>query len=142
LVIENGHVVGRYAKRHPNEPGVVAGTASPVFARGGVRYGINICNDANYPEVAGELAARGAAVICYPLNNMLSPDTAEHWRKRSVENLRSRARQTGCWIVSADVTGSHGALLSHGCTMIVRPDGTIAARVAEGAEGVAIYDVP
>jgi predicted amidohydrolase len=46
LVIENGRVVGRYAKRHPNEPGVVAGTLSPVFVRGGTAYGINICNDA------------------------------------------------------------------------------------------------
>jgi predicted amidohydrolase len=142
LVIENGRVIGRYAKCHPNEPGVVAGNLSSVFVRGGTAYGINICNDANYAEVAGELADHGATVICYPLNNMLSPNTAERWRARSIENLRARAQQTGCWIVSADVTGSHGALLSHGCTMIVRPDGTIAARVAEGVEGVAIYDVP
>ncbi len=141
LVIERGCVVGRYAKRHPNEPSVVAGDASPVFARAGVRYGINICNDANYSETARKLADQGAAMICYPLNNMLSPETAERWRGRSVENLRARARETGCWIVSADVTGSHGALVSHGCTMIVRPDGTIAARVAEGTEGVAIHDV-
>ncbi|PTQ64225.1 putative amidohydrolase [Sphingomonas sp. PP-CE-3G-477] len=142
FVIERGRVVGRYAKRHPNEPGVVAGRASPVFERDGVRYGINICNDANHPDAARSLADQGAAVICYPLDNMLSPDTAARWRSRSVENLRARAVQTGCWIVSADVTGSCGARLSHGCTMIVRPDGTIAARVAEGVEGVAIYDVP
>ncbi len=81
-------------------------------------------------------------MICYLLDNMPPPDTTARWRSRSVENLRARAVQTGCWIVSADVTGSCGARLSHGCTMIVRPDGTIAARVAEGVEGVAIYDVP
>ncbi len=142
LVIERGRVLGRYAKRHPNEPGVVAGRTSPVFERDGVRYGINICNDANHPDAARSLADQGAAVICYPLDNMLPPDTAARWRSRSVENLRARAVQTGCWIVSADVTGSQGALLSHGCTMIVRPDGTIAARVPEGIEGVAICDVP
>ena len=141
FVIERGRVVGRSAKRHPNEPGVVAGRASPVFERDGVRYGINICNDANHPDAARSLADQGAAVICYPLDNMLPPDTAARWRSRSVENLRARAVQTGCWIVSADVTGSQGALLSHGCTMIVRPDGTIAARVPEGIEGVALCDV-
>lgn len=114
FVIERGRVVGRYAKRHPNEPGVVAGRASPVFERDGVRYGINICNDANHPDAARSLADQGARVICYPLDNMLSPDTAARWRSRSVENLRARAVQTGCWIVSADTTGSQGALLSHG----------------------------
>lgn len=141
LVIERGCVVGRYAKRHPNEPGVVAGSASPVFDHQGMRYGINICNDANHANAAQRIADQGAAVICYPLDNMLPPDIAARWRSRSIENLQARARQTGCWIVSADVTGSQGPLLSHGCTMIVRPDGSIAARVAEGVEGVAIYDI-
>lgn len=141
LVIERGRIVGRYAKRHPNEPGVTAGNASPIFDRDGVRYGVNICNDANDPGAAQVLADQGATVICYPLDNMLSPATAAKWRSRSVDNLRARARQTGCWIVSADVTGSRGALLSHGCTMIIRPDGTIAARVAENVEGIAIHDV-
>ncbi|MES3081247.1 carbon-nitrogen hydrolase family protein [Sphingomonas faeni] len=142
FVIERGRVVSRYAKRNPNEPGVVAGRASPVFERDGGRYGINICNDANHPDAARSLADQGARMICYLLDNMPPPDTTARWRSRSVENLRARAVQTGCWIVSADVTGSCGARLSHGCTMIVRPDGTIAARVAEGVEGVAIYDVP
>ncbi len=142
FVIERGRVVSRYAKRNPNEPGVVAGRASPVFERDGVRYGINICNGANHPDAARSLADQGARMICYLLDNMPPPDTTARWRSRSVENLRARAVQTGCWIVSADVTGSCGARLSHGCTMIVRPDGTIAARVAEGVEGVAIYDVP
>lgn len=43
--------------------------------------------------------------------------------------------------MSADVTGPQGAFVSHGRTAIVRPDGTIAARVVENVEGVAIDDV-
>jgi predicted amidohydrolase len=106
-----------------------------------VRYAINICNDANYPEAAPALADHGAAVICHPLDTMLSPGTAARWLGRSVENLRARARRTGCRIVSADVTGSQGALLSHGCTMILRIDGVIAARIAENVESAATYGV-
>ena len=43
--------------------------------------------------------------------------------------------------MSADFTGSQSALLSRGCTMILRIDGVIAARVAENVESGAIYGV-
>ena len=44
--------------------------------------------------------------------------------------------------MSADVTGAHDGLVSYGCTMVVRPDGTIAARLTESEEGVAVFDLP
>lgn len=142
LVIEAGSIVGRYAKAHPNEPGVVAGTLFPVFDRASLRYGINICNDANHPEAAARLADQGADLILYPLNNLLRPETAARWRARSLANLVSRARQTGCWIVSADVAGVAGGLQSFGCTAIVSPQGTVMARVAELQEGIAVFTLP
>ena len=46
FVIEAGRVGGRYAKAHPNGPGVTAGSDFPTFRRTGVRYGVNICNEA------------------------------------------------------------------------------------------------
>jgi predicted amidohydrolase len=141
FVIERGRIVGRTAKAHPNEDGVRAGDGAPIFARGALRFGIAICNDANYPETAERIARQGAALICYPLNNMLRPETADTWRSRSIENLQARARQTGCWIASADVSGSYDGLISHGCTAIVAPDGTIMARAVEGREGVALFDI-
>lgn len=141
FVVEGGAVAGRYAKAHPNEPGVTAGNAWPVFERAGLRYGINICADANHPATAQRLADGGARLICYPLNNMLPPATADRWRERSIANLQARARQTGCWIAAADVTGAGDGVVSHGCTMIVAPDGAIMARVEEGQEGVALFDI-
>lgn len=142
FVIEHGRVIGRYAKAYPNEPGVVAGTDYPVFRRSGLCYGINICNDANQPTVAQQLADQRASLILYPLNNMLPPEIAAQWRRRSVDTLRARARQTGCWVASADVTGRHGQTMSYGCTIIVSPDGTIVSRAREGHEEVAVYMLP
>ncbi len=142
FVIEQGRVVGRYDKAHPNEPGVTAGSSFPVFRRDALRYGIAICNDANHAEPAQRLADGGAALILYPLNNMLPPSTADRWRSRSIANLQARARQTGCWIASADVTGGQAGRVSHGCTAIVSPDGAIVARAEEGREAVAIFDLP
>ncbi len=141
FVLEGRAVTGRYAKAHPNEPGVTAGDAAPVFERAGLCYGINICADANHPATAQRLADAGARLICYPLNNWLPVETADRWRERSIANLQARARQTGCWVASADVTGAGEGLISHGCTMIVAPDGAIVARVAEGQEGAALFDI-
>jgi predicted amidohydrolase len=142
FVIEKGQISGRYAKVYPNEPGVMAGSDFPTFVRSGIRYGINICNDANHADAAEQIACQNAELIVYPLNNMLPSATAERWREKSLENLIDRARQTGCWIASSDVTGASEGLLSYGCTVIVAPDGHVVARVPELDEGGAVYDIP
>jgi predicted amidohydrolase len=142
IIIEAGRVVGRYAKAHPNEPGVTAGNAFPTFLRRGIRYGVNICNDANHPAAAQCIADQGAGLILYPLNNMLPSATADRWREKSMTNLIERARQTGCWLASADVAGSSGDLVSYGCTAIVSPEGTIVARAPEMREGAAVHELP
>lgn len=141
LVIERGRIVGRYAKAYPNEPGVTAGSDFPVFVRADARYGINICNDANHPDAADRIARQDAALILYPLNNMLRPATAERWRAKSIDNLIARARQTRCWVASADVAGTVGDRISFGCTTIVAPDGRVVARVPELQAGVAVHDI-
>ena len=140
-VIRGGELVGIYAKNHPNEQAFLPGNASPVFQKGAFTYGINICADANFPASAKRLADLGAQLICYPLNNLLAPATADRWRARSVLNLQARAVETGCWVVSSDVVGHHDAKLSHGCTCIVSPVGAIVARVMEGREGVIVHDI-
>ena len=141
-VIRGGEVVGIYAKNHPNEQAFLPGEASPVFRKHDLRYGINICADANFPASARRLSENGAGLICYPLNNLLEPVTADRWRARSIENLRARAIETGCWVVSSDVVGRHGQKRSYGCTCVVNADGVVMARVAEGAEGVIVHDMP
>jgi predicted amidohydrolase len=142
VVIEHGRIMGRYAKAHPNEDGVTPGTTFPLYTRSARRYGINICNDANYPQAAASVAAQGAELILYPLHNLLRPETAERWREKSLDNLAARARETGCWIASADVTGTADGRLSYGCTAILSPAGKVVARVQELQEGVALFDLP
>lgn len=142
FVIRDGVIAGRYAKAHPNEPGVTPGTDCPTFLVSGVRYGINICNDANHPDAAARVARQNADLILYPLGNRLKPAVARRWREKSLANLVDRARQTGCWIVSSDVTGASDGLVSFGCTAIVAPDGQVVARVPDLHEGVVVHDVP
>lgn len=142
FVIERGRVVGRYDKAFPNEPGVAAGLSIPVFVRSGVRYGINICADANHPAPAAAAAAGGANLILYPLANLLPQATAERWRDRSIANLIARSRETKCWVASADVVGTGDGIIAFGCTAILDPAGRIVTRIEEGREGMAIHDIP
>lgn len=140
-VIRQGRLIGRYSKAHPNERAFAAGTDFPVFEAGRWSFGVNICNDANFPDTALRISRQGARLLCYPLNNMLAPTTAEKWRERGLSNLKQRALETGCWVVSSDVVGQSGRLTSYGLTCIVRPDGEVVARVVEGTEGAALFDL-
>src|SRR6202795_3592229 len=58
-VFHDGRVVGIYRKRHPAINVYSAGDQSPVFTVGLLSFGIMICNDSNYPELATVMAARG-----------------------------------------------------------------------------------
>ena len=126
---------------HRKEKAFDAGSGCPIFEVAGWKFGINICYDSNFPEAAALIAAQGARVICYPINNLLPPEVAERWRYKSVESLRQRALETRCWVMSADVVGEHQSLICHGCTCIVDPAGEVVARVDEGSEGVAMFDL-
>ena len=141
LVLRAGEVTGVYAKARPNEQGIEAGDSMPVFHAGGLAFAVNICNDANYPDLARRARQAGASVLCYPLNNVLPPATAQRWRDRSLGNLVARARETGCWVVSSDVAGTHGDQVSFGCTAIVSPAGEVMARVPEAAAGGIVVTV-
>jgi predicted amidohydrolase len=139
--IDRGRVVGKYSKTHTNEPGFDAGNEFPVFIRDTWPFGINICYDANFSEPALRVVRQGARLIVFPLNNMLEPTTALRWRSTSAANLKSRAVEAGCWVISSDVVGAQGSKQSYGCTCVVRPDGAIVGQVPEETEGVVIQDL-
>jgi len=58
--------IGAYRKVHiaPPEKNIFdAGQAAPVFEAAGVRFGIQLCYDAHFPEFATRMALDGAEVI-------------------------------------------------------------------------------
>lgn len=134
VVIQQGRLVGRYRKAHPNEGIFEPGTEYPIFDAEGLRFGISICNDANYPEVAEQLMESEPTVIFYPLNNRLARLTAENWRDKHVENLIARANQTGCWIVSSDIVYQDDTDMGYGFTAIVSPTGEVITQASELTE--------
>ena len=141
-VLRDGELLGCYRKIHTNERVLTPGVETPTFSTGDVRFGINICNDANYPETALRTARGGVQVLFYPLNNFLPRAVADEWQPKSSVNLVNRGVETGCWVVSSDVVGEADGWLSHGCTMIVSPRGETINRAPEGETATVMAELP
>jgi predicted amidohydrolase len=71
LIGPDGNVIGKYRKvclpRSEIDAGICPGSEYPVFQTRFGRVGIMICYDGFFPEVARELANRGAEVIAWPV---------------------------------------------------------------------------
>jgi predicted amidohydrolase len=53
-----------------------------------------------------------------------------------------RCRDTGLWLVSADVTGERDRRVALGPTAVLGPDGMVAAQLPLGRPGLLVFDLP
>jgi predicted amidohydrolase len=134
-VLYGGRVLGVCSKVDGRERGFESGTAGPLFQAGGLRFGVLICRDARSASAAARLAKMGAQVLLFPLNNALPLDIADRWRVRHLAIARSRAQETGCWVLTADVVCQAPSLRGYGCSVLVDPSGRLRAQVPEGRVG-------
>jgi predicted amidohydrolase len=144
LVIAGGHVLGGYRKTFltAGESVFTPGDGYPVFDCGGVRFGINICYDTQFPQAAAAVAAAGARVLLVPAQNMMRQDRALWWQHRHNEIRVHRVHETGMWLVSADVTGSRDdTRVGLGPTCVINPVGQVVARVPTGVTGMATAEI-
>jgi predicted amidohydrolase len=132
-VFHDGRVVGIYRKRHLfygkrdstiRRSVYSAGDQSPVFTVGALSFGIMICNDSNYPELAAGMVARGARAIFLPSNNGLPPEQADVVALSRAVDI-ARARDNDVVIVRADVAGRTANRVSFGSSTIVDACGTL-----------------
>lgn len=145
VVIERGTVTGTYRKTHltPAETIFDPGEECPVFTVRGVTYGINICYDAQFPDAAARVARQGARVLLLPAQNMLEHQAAERWKHRHNEIRAERVRETGMWLVSADVTGQRdGNRIGYGPTSVMNPSAEVVAQVPLMTSGMVIAEIP
>jgi 5-aminopentanamidase len=143
-VIARGMLVATYRKIHllEREQALFApGSDHPTIAVDGTSFGINICYDLNFPEGAGTIADLGASVLVCPCNNMMEADAAERWKHRHNQIRSQRARETGLWIVSSDVSGEHAGRISYGPTAIIDPSGTVVEQIPLMTTGMVVADL-
>jgi predicted amidohydrolase len=144
LVVSAGRVVGAYRKRFltAGEAVFTRGDSYPVFDCAEVRFGINICYDTRFPQAASTVAADGAQVLLVPAQNMMRREKALWWQHRHNEIRACRARETGMWLVSADVTGQRDdSRVGLGPTCAIDPTGQVVHQVPTGTTGMIIAEI-
>jgi predicted amidohydrolase len=87
-------------------------------------FGVMICRDSTFAELARSMVARGATALFIPTNNALTPtkggaDVVEHARRTDV----GLANENCVSVIRADVAGRTDGLKSYGSSGIVAPDG-------------------
>jgi predicted amidohydrolase len=144
IVVDHGALIGRYRKVHllAGEQIFDAGSDNHVFEISGLRFGVNICYDTNFSEAARKLADLGASLIVCPANNMHHRKTAEALKNVHNSVRAERCRETGIWLVSADVTGERDGRISWGPTAVLNPAGEVVAQLPLEKTGLLIFDVP
>jgi predicted amidohydrolase len=144
IVVDRGAVVGRYRKEYllDGEQIFDAGSDSQVFEIAGLRFGINICYDTNFPAAARKVADLGASLIVCPANNMHRRKTAEALKDVHNSVRGERCRETGLWLVSADVTGERDGCISWGPTAVLNPAGEVVAQLPLEKTGLLVFDIP
>lgn len=125
----------RYRESDGYRPGNRAVLADLPFAR----VGMTICYDLRFPHLYRSLAQAGAEVLLVP--SAFSPVTgAAHWEAL----LRSRAIETGCYVMAAAQCGRHAAVTgkpreTYGHSMVVDPWGQVLVEMGNEV-GIAYVD--
>lgn len=119
VISPEGEIVAKYRKMFPwlpYESGVKAGQEFCVFDVPDVgRFGVAICYDLWFPEVARTLAWMGAEVILQPTMTPTSD------RDLELVMMQANAIFNQCYLISVNGVGPYGG----GRSLIVDPDGRV-----------------
>ncbi|SDU38595.1 Predicted amidohydrolase [Jiangella alkaliphila] len=126
----------------PASPCFHRGDAYPTFDLRGVRFGINICYDTRFAEAAAAVAAQGAHLLLVPAQNMMRREAAHRWQNLHHTIRAERVRETGMWLVSADVTGERDEhRVGLGPTSVIDPRAEVVAQVPPMTTGMVVADI-
>jgi len=105
-------------------------------AKSGVKIGMMICFDWQFPEAARTLALKGAQLICHP-SNLVLPWCQQAMKTRSLENR--------VFSLTSNRIGKEGKgeneLTFTGASQILNPKGELLASLSTTEEGIATVDI-
>ncbi len=148
-----GQVTGVQRKRHlgEGEESFTAATGTAVFQHAGVRFGIAICAEAGFDAPFDTAAAAGARLMLFPAAPGLHGRRTDEaswragfswWQGCSLGDARRHARRLGVWIALAGQAGATADEDFPGLAALVRPDGSVAARLPDWHEGTLAVEIP
>jgi predicted amidohydrolase len=161
LTDRQGRIIGKYRKVHlpghvefdPErthqhlekryfEPGDLG---FPVFPALGGLIGMCICNDRRWPETYRVMGLQGVEMVVLGFNtpSVNSQKAAEGTEERLFHHrlsLQAGAYQNATWVVAVAKAGDEDGHHLMGGTLIVDPEGRIAAELPGEADGLLVHD--
>jgi predicted amidohydrolase len=143
LVIRPDGFVGVYRKLHiapPEQDIFTPGNAIPLFEARGVKFGIQLCYDAHFPELSTLMAVKGADLIFIP---HASPRGTPEEKYRSwMRHLTARAFDNSLFIVACNQTGENEkGLCFPGIAIIIGPSGNVIKKKLSNKESLVLVDL-
>ncbi len=109
VVLAGGKVAGYYRKTMLLKSDMAAqgfyDDEMPVFEAGGVTFGIIICHDSSFPEVAATMAWKGARIIFSPHFNSIQREKMDQHRMLVRNNHVGIAAHYGVVVARSNVVG-------------------------------------
>jgi NAD+ synthase (glutamine-hydrolysing) len=147
-VLSGGKVLATYCKRElPNyqvfderryfASGRDAGQGAVVFEVQGVKFGLNICEDAWFDEPGRAAKAAGAQVLCV-IN--ASPFHLGKLVERE-ERMAARARDLSLPLLYAHMAGGQDEVVFDGASFALDADGVVTARAPMFDEAVTLVEI-
>jgi len=140
LVVRPNRPMGVYRKLHlapPEQSVFTQGDAVAVFKIEGFCFGIQLCYDAHFPELATLMALRGADAIFIPHASPrgTSDQKLESWMR----HLTARAFDNALFVIACNQTGPNGAGLAFpGISLVIDPSGHVIKKYTRTQEGLLI----
>lgn len=143
VVAKPDGTLGVYRKLHiapPERATFIPGSTVPLFEAKGVRFGIQLCYDAHFPELSTQMAVNGADLIFIP---HASPRGVAADKHRSwMRHLPARAYDNSVFIAACNQIGKNCNGLSFpGNAVILDPSGNIITTHLADREGILFADL-
>ncbi|UCD89228.1 MAG: nitrilase [Desulfobacterales bacterium] len=143
LVVKPNGFVGVYRKVHiaPPERNILTpGNSIPLFETHDIKFGIQLCYDAHFPELTTYMANQGADLIFIP---HASPrGTPEEKYQSWMRHLPARAYDNGLFIVACNQIGKNNKGLNFpGLALLINPSGEVIQKKLSRNEGMMVADL-
>jgi N-carbamoylputrescine amidase len=143
LVATSAGLAGVYRKIHvapPERPVLSAGKRPDIFDAGGVRFGVQLCYDAHFPELSTRMGLEGADILFMP---HASPHGTPEGKIDSwLRHLSARAFDNGVFVAACNQAGQNGCGLEFpGAALVIDPSGTVLERGVFAGEGILTVDL-
>ncbi len=143
LVVGPDGLMGIYRKLHvapPERHLFSQGEAVPLFCWRKVKFGVQLCYDAHFPELSTRMALDGADLIFMPHASPRGTPAAKYvsWTR----HLPARAFDNGVFLVACNQTGDNQAGLTFpGLAVVLDPAGKLLRKDFQEDDGLILADL-